>query len=204
MVGFLVWLGLSAGRHTAADIELNLATELLGIALTVAVIEWFLERTRYQESAKKLAFRTLDELDHAVWVWQGGVRAFDTAELLASLDHVSTADPLPNFTQNLFIRIGSRAAHNLRVDPEVVGSSPALRQGLISLSQLSRMRDHSHPMGTKEIAQHAREATLAFIQALEWEIPESPDPLGPSGLTSLYDSREEAQRWRHFGEARRS
>ena len=193
---FLIWLGLSAGQHSAADIELNLATELLGIVVTVAVIEFFFERSRQRETINKMSFRALDELDHAVWVWLGGSRALDCQELLSLLDRVTDDDPLPEFTQNLFLRIGSRADHSLVVDSDKVGASASLQRALSQLGKLCAMRDGPSAMTPSQIASLSRSATTELMATLGW-----PQPQSPIGSSTLKESSERAQRWRHFGES---
>lgn len=86
--------GLDSG-----DVFLNVGTELAGIVITVAIVDWLLERQRRRAECKTIAWRALHELDYAVWVWQGGAREFDVAELDWLLEHAAEDDPLPHFTQ---------------------------------------------------------------------------------------------------------
>ncbi len=86
---------------------LNLGTEIVGIVFTVAIVEWLFERRRRLEDARRMAWRVLHALDHAVWVWQGGHREFNLAELVALLKRVEDGDSLPGFTQNLLMQLGS-------------------------------------------------------------------------------------------------
>ena len=43
----------------------NLGAEILGLAFTVAIIDWLLERKRLNEQAQHLAWRMLHDVDHA-------------------------------------------------------------------------------------------------------------------------------------------
>ena len=54
----------------------NLGAELLGLALTVAIIDWMLERKRLNEQVQHLAWRMLHDVDHAFWVCRGGGASF--------------------------------------------------------------------------------------------------------------------------------
>ncbi|MBZ0171693.1 MAG: hypothetical protein K8E66_04870, partial [Phycisphaerales bacterium] len=97
----------------------NLGAEILGLALTVAIIDWLLERKRLNEQVQHLAWRMLHDLDHAFWVWQGGRREFHLDELMSLLDMAAKDDPLPKFTEELFINLGIRASDNLRLQPKL-------------------------------------------------------------------------------------
>ena len=62
-------LGLSTymGADTNAGTVLgNLGTELVGIVITVAVVEWFFERRRHQTRGQQLAWDALHAIEHAV------------------------------------------------------------------------------------------------------------------------------------------
>ena len=80
----------------------NLGTEIIGIVITVAVVEWFFERRRLQNRGRQLTWDALHAVEHAVWVWQGGPRERDTDEVLGVLDAVGDNDRIPDFTEGLF------------------------------------------------------------------------------------------------------
>ncbi|RMH20294.1 MAG: hypothetical protein D6701_03975, partial [Gemmatimonadetes bacterium] len=46
----------------------NLGTEIFGILITVAVVEWLFERRRLQDRAREQAWNVLHGLERAVWV----------------------------------------------------------------------------------------------------------------------------------------
>ena len=182
-------------QNTSA-LLLNLGTELIGIGVTVLVIDWILEKRRLQDSARKVASVVLRELDHHVWVWQGGAREFDYVELRWLLEHVQDDDPLPPFTQNLFLRSGSNAAAMLDHLSDVASVNDALMNGLQQLARLSAMRDRSEPMTPREIAQHLSRAVeyLAEAAGLAKELPDITE------RPQFCDSSLERQEWRHYGE----
>ncbi len=72
----------------------NLGTEIVGIVMTVAIVEWFFERRRLQNRGRQLAWDFLHAVEHAVWVWQGGPREMDSDEVRGLLNAVRD-DPLP-------------------------------------------------------------------------------------------------------------
>jgi hypothetical protein len=119
----------------------NLGAELLGLAATVAIIDWLLERKRLNEQVQQMAWRMLHDVDHAFWVWQGGRREFHLDELMALLEMADKADPLPKFTEELFINLGIRASDNLRLQPRLMKHDRRLRSALKSLSGLAQIRE---------------------------------------------------------------
>lgn len=119
----------------------NLGAEILGLALTVAIIDWMLERKRLNEQAAHLAWRMLHDVDHAFWVWQGGRREFHLDELMALLEIASKDDPLPKFTEELFINLGIRSSDNLRLQPRLMAHDRRLKAALKSLAGLAQIRE---------------------------------------------------------------
>ena len=56
----LVWLAFFLGAATpTGTLFINLGTEIFGILVTVAVVEWFFERRRLQDRGRELS-----------WVWR--------------------------------------------------------------------------------------------------------------------------------------
>jgi hypothetical protein len=178
-----------------SDLLLNVGTELIGIALTVVVIDILLEQRRLREEARRIATNVLNDLDHHVWVWQGGARGFDLAELSALLHSVAPDSSLPPFTQNLFLTLGSRSNNTLRTSPEVMAASPELRNGLEKLSELVSMRDTDHHMPPEKIAALLREALPLLTSVAGLIIPET-EVMAPM---TYRETTGEAQEWRHYG-----
>lgn len=119
----------------------NLGSEILGLAFTVAIIDWLLERKRLNEQTQHLSWRMLHDVDHAFWVWQGGRREFHLDELMALLEIAGRDDPLPKFTEELFINLGIRSSDNLRLQPKLMAHDRRLRAALKSLSGLAQIRE---------------------------------------------------------------
>ena len=55
VAGILVWSALIGVNTPTGTILTNLGTELVGIVITVAVVEWFFERWRHQTRGRHLA-----------------------------------------------------------------------------------------------------------------------------------------------------
>lgn len=104
VAALILWASFVVGVDTnAGTLFINLGTEIVGIVITVAVVEWFFERRRLQNRGRQLAWDALHAIEHAVWVWQGGPRQMDTDEVLGVLNAVTRDDPLPDFTEGLFL-----------------------------------------------------------------------------------------------------
>src|SRR5262249_52327422 len=127
----IVYEAFSLGPNSGAGaFLLNLGTEILGITLTVAIVEALLEKRAKADEARRISWNVLHDIDHAVWVWQGGGREFDIAELQTLLNQISDNDPLPPFTQNLLLTLGSRSENTIRQRDDVMKQHPALLKAL--------------------------------------------------------------------------
>jgi hypothetical protein len=197
VAGFVIFLGMHGSLSGKwPDLLLNLGTEMFGIVLTVLIVDWLFEQREIRQEAKRLAIGFLNRLDHHVWVWQGGARDFNLTETLTMLRYVTNDDPLPEFTQNLLLVLGSNAADRSRYDSEVVAANKYLKQGFDKLQKLTDIRrDYQRTMSSTDIAKHLSEAAMALAKAAELSIPkidgnERPEYRNPS---------IEYQEWRHYG-----
>lgn len=174
---------------------LNLGTEIIGIVATVAVVDWLFERRRDAEEAKRMAWNVLHEIDHAVWVWQGGFREFDIDELKALIEGIQRDAELPASTQNLLMTVGARSSNTLRHRSDLVRSSADLRQALEALVPIARLRDIDPSLPASAIAEclHVAASALSRVVRLESVEGYRLDPMSPK------DASARAQEWRHFG-----
>lgn len=144
----------------------NLGTEIIGIVITVAVVEWFFERRRLLNRGRQLAWDAFHAIGHAVWVWQGGPREMETDEVLGVLNAVSPEDPLPDFTEGLFLSIGTRSRRLLSNEPDAVTALPGFMNGLEHLARLSSMRDSGAKMPCRKLADIVEEGTIELARSL--------------------------------------
>lgn len=181
--------------NSREDLLLNLGTEIVGIAITVAIVDLLMQRQRLMEEAKKISWRALHEVDYAVWVWQGGIRRFDIGELIGLISTIREDDPLPQFTQNLLLRIGSSAENTIRVNADVLKTSKKLKAGLSQLGRLSSIRDIDSLLQVTAIGDILMKSTanLANVVGLEPILPPR------DYLHKFKNSSVEHQEWRHFG-----
>jgi len=123
------------------ELFLNLGSEIIGITITVAIVNWLIERSKMREEAQRIAWSMLHDIDHAVWVWQGGRREFHLDELVAILDLIEPTDRVMPFTQNLMANLGVRAADTLRLQSSVMRVHLRLKNAMTYLSGLGQIRE---------------------------------------------------------------
>jgi hypothetical protein len=167
----------------------------MGIVLTVLIVDWLLERRRLQDEARRISREVLDLIDHHVWVWQGGAREFDLAELVSLIDNVSDDDPLPSFTQTLFLVLGSRASNTLRTRTDVVELDHNLRNGLTEIARLAAIRDDESSFSPRDVVEHLRRALHPLAKSAGLTVPAAA-PLAPSEYRQTSVNKQE---WRHYG-----
>lgn len=191
----VLWLSFVMGVETSAGtLFINLGTEIVGIVITVAVVEWFFERRRLQTRGRQLAWDALHAVEHAVWVWQGGPREMDTDEVRGVLNAVGEGDPLPDFTEGLFLNIGTRSRRLLNNDPDAVAAVPGFMNGLEHLARLSAVRDGDAPMPSRKVGDILDQGTSELAKALG-----KPVERHLASLIRFRDPSVESQERRHFG-----
>lgn len=156
-----------AGSVSLAELLTNLGAELFGIALVVAVVDWLIERNKLREEAQRIAWSTLHDLDHAVWVWQGGRREFHLDELVALLDLVGPTDPMPPFTQTLLANLGIRASDALRLQSRVFRTHRRLRHAMQCLAGLGQIRELGSLMPPQAVVETIRAAIVDLAAVTE-------------------------------------
>ncbi len=191
----VLWMAFVVGAETSVGtLLINLGTEIIGIVITVAVVEWFLERRRLHNRGRQLAWDALHATETAVWVWQGGPREMETDELLGILNAVHEEDPLPDFTEGLFLNLGTRCRRLLNNDPNAVTALPGFMDGLEHLARLSAIRDGKRRMPSRKVADIVEEGTKALAKALE-----QPTERHLASLIRYRNPSLESQEHRHFG-----
>ena len=178
---------------SAGTLLVNLGTEIVGIVMTVAIVEWFFERRAVQNRGRQLAWDTLHAVEHAVWVWQGGPREMDSDEVRGVLSAVGD-DPLPDFTEGLLLNIGTRSRRLLNKDPAAVAAMPGFMNGLEHLGGLSSIMDGKKSMSSRTVAAILDDATMALAKTLG-----KPTERHPTRLIRYRDPSVESQERRHFG-----
>ena len=193
----IVWVSFLVGAETPqGNLLINLGTELMGIVLTVAVVEWFFEKRRHATRGRQLAWDALHAVENAVWVWQGGPRQLESDELLGILRAVDEDDDLTETTEGLFLGIGTRARRLLTNDPEAVEAMPRFMNALEHLGRLSAIRDGAQAMSPRKVADIVEAGTLELAHALE-----QPTEHLLASLIRYRDPSPASQERRQFGDS---
>ena len=174
----------------------NLGTGFIGTAITVLIVDWLYERRSADEECRSIALSVLMEFDHAVWVWQGGSRGLNVDELYSLLQQIEKTDPLPYFTQNLFMRLGSKCVTHLNVKKHTVMRQTDLFKALENLSSLELIRDmYDQQLVFSEFQKLLISSTVLLSSACGIQSPRLIDlSFGAHRISS-----DEHQHYRHFG-----
>ncbi len=191
MLGMSFFFGVQTSTGT---LLMNLGTEIVGIVMTVAIVEWFFERRRLQNRGRQFAWDALHAVEHVVWVWQGGPREMDSDEVRGVLSAVRDNDPLADFTEGLLLNIGTRTRRVLNNDPTAAATMPGLMNGLEHLGRLASIRDGKRPMASRKVAGILDDGTMELARSLG-----RPTERHPSSLIRFRDPSVESQERRHFG-----
>ncbi len=191
LMGLAFWLGTQSDW---GQLLVNLGSEIVGIVITVAVVEAFLERSRRQGRGRQLAWDTLHGVESAVWVWQGGPRDLDTDELLGILGAVKEEDSLADFTEGMLLTVGTRSRRLLTNEPDAIAAIPHFMNALEHLGRLSAIRDGRTPMPPRKVADILSEGTGELARALG-----QPTERHLASLIRYRDPSLESQERRLFG-----
>ncbi|UCC26494.1 MAG: hypothetical protein JSU98_05190 [Gemmatimonadales bacterium] len=195
IAGLVIWSAfLVTNGTTTQSLLVNLGTEIVGIVITVAVVEWFFERRRSLERARQLAWSALHASEHGIWVWQGGPREVETDQLLGMLKAVTAEDPLPDFTQNLLLGLGTRAKHLLHNELPALESMPGLLVAFEELARLNAIREGGKVTPPRKVA----DILELGVEGLARVLGQPTEPM-PARLIRYVDASEEAQEQRYFG-----
>ena len=162
----MLLVGLAAeGWSSWPSLFGNLGSEIIGSAFTVAIVDWLIERKRMREQAQEFAWRLLHDVDHALWVWQGGRREFHLDEMVSLLGLAKPSDPFPPTTEDLFINLGVRAGDMIRLHGRIMRFDKRLRQTCTALKSLSQLREAKGTLGSEYVIDALRTAvyTLAAV-----------------------------------------
>lgn len=186
--------GFWRGATTATGgLLTNLGTEIFGILVTVAVVEWLFERRRLQEKARELAWSILHSLERSVWIWQGGPERVATDELLGIIAGIHPTDPISRYTKVLLVNLGTQCREALDKDPQAVRSLTGLKASLEDLSSLRSLRGGDSAVSVRTVSEILEAGTMGLARLLG----KSTQRL-PSGLIRGRNASEEAQQERYF------
>ena len=170
----------------------NLGTEVFGILVTIAVVDWFLERRRRQDRARELAWNTLHSVERAVWVWQGGPRQPGTDELLGLVAGIQPDDVMESSTQGLIQKIGLQCRGAMQRESPVLRSLPGLSDAFQDLAGLTTVTENASSSRTRVIAEILESSVMSLAHLLEQPTQRIPSALmwyrdaSPAGQVDRY------------------
>lgn len=190
----LMLIALRLGyRSEGGELLLNLGTEIFGILITVAVVDWLLERRRLQDRARELAWSSLHAVERAVWVWQGGPRRLDTDELLGLITGIDPNDELQPYTRSLLVSVGAQSREALNREASSINSLPGLKTALEELTSLNVLSEERSSVSIPMVTEILETATRALAGVLS----QSTQPI-PAALVRYRDASLEAQAERYY------
>jgi hypothetical protein len=170
----------------------NVGTEIFGILVTIALVDWVLEKRRRQDRARELAWGVLHSIEHSVWVWQGGPRQMGTNELLGIVSGIKKQDHLEPFTEGLFLYVGLQCRSILQKEASAVKSLAGLSGTLEDLVSLATIRDLPESTRIRTVSE-ILEASVTGLARLLGQATERM----PSGLIWYLDATADGQTERY-------
>ncbi len=180
------------GGLRGSELLMGLAIEVFGIIVTLAVVDWMLDRRRRQERARDLAWTTLHSVERAVWVWQGGPRRATSDEVLGLILGIDAKDALQPFTRSLLAAVGARSLEILDREASSVGTVPGLATALQELSGLNSLSNERSSVSIVLV----REVLHCGIQGLTHVLGLSSQAM-LSALIRYRDAAADAQKERY-------
>ena len=190
----MIWGAFIMGSDTnEGALFVNLGTEIFGILITVALVEWLFERRRLQDRARELAWSIFHALERAVWVWQGGPRQLGTDALLGLIHGIRKNDPLPQFTRTLLVNLGTQSREALDKESMAIKLIPGMKGAVDDLTSLRALTDGDSAVSIRMVAEVLESGTLGLAKVLHL----STQPI-PAALVRYRDSSERAQEERYY------
>lgn len=190
----LVWIAFFVGAATpTGTLFINLGTEIFGILVTVAVVEWFFERRRLQDRGRELSWSIYHTLERVVWIWQGGPQQVGSEELLGIISGVRSSDPVTRSTRMLLVNLGTQSRAALDKEGTAVSTLKGLEEALQDLQSLGSLRDGESAVSVRMVAEILESSATRLARVLG-----QPTQRLPAGLIRYRDPSVEAQGQRYF------
>lgn len=195
----VVTIAVVVGTETTmGGLLANLGTEVFGIVITVAVVEYFFERRRLQDRAREIAWGILHGIEQGLWLWQGGPRRMGTDQLLGIAASIDSADALAPFTQAQLQSLGDRTSQILQRQRAAIRSVTGLEEALNDLTSLKVLgEDSAKPDASRTEIRMAAEILESSTAGLA-RVLGQPDQRIPGALIRYRDPSVEAQERRHL------
>ena len=158
-----------SGSGTLVD----LGSEILGLALTVSILDWFFEQRRLRADGRRLAWDAFHDIERAVWVWQGGPFRLETEDLLGLLSGVSDDDEFATCTERLLLGLGIRSRELLKGERRAISTVPGLAEALGELASLGRIGEGRKP-SARAVQAALESSARSLAEILDLSAPFTP------------------------------
>jgi len=164
---------LAGMQWSGGNVLVDLGSEMLGLAATVSILDWFFEQRRVQAEGRRLAWEVFHDVERAAWVWQGGPLRLETDELLGILHAASTSDEIAPCTEGLLLGLGIRSRELLKGEWRSVRAVAGLREALEELSGLARIGE-SRRLSAESVRNAMLAGTRCLADVLDLAAPHMP------------------------------
>lgn len=188
-VAAIVWGLLQPGAPSFESVVLDLGAETIGLALTVAVVDWFLERRRLQAAGRRLAWQVFHSIERIVWVWQGGPPRLDTGEVLSLLQDADRNGPIAPGTESLLLGLAVESRRLLKADHDAVDAFAGLEGCLGDLTLFANVARETRTPSVGSMVSTLLDVTKRLAKLLDL----SADSVVPARLIRGRDPSLEAQ-----------
>jgi len=185
----IAWGLLREGAPPFANVLLDLGVETIGLALTVAVVDWYLERRRLQAAGRRLAWHTFHAIERIVWVWQGGPPRLDTGEVLSLLQDADRQGEVAQGTESLLLGLAVESRRLLKADKDAVEALSGLEGCLGDLTLFANVAHEGRTPSVGSIISTLLDVTKRLAKLLDL----SADSVVPARLIRARDPSLEAQ-----------
>jgi hypothetical protein len=190
----MIWGAVVVGTATSLGaILVNMGTEIFGILITIAVVEWFFDRKRLQDRARELSWGLLHAIERGVWTWQGGPQQVGSEELLGIIAGIKVKDQLTRTTRTLLVNVGGKAREAMNKEPKVVRTIPGLTGALHDLQSLRSLQDGDSSVSVRMVSEVLESSVINIARVLNLSTQRI-----PAALIRYRDASEEKQRERFY------
>jgi len=188
-VAALVWGLFRAGVPSWDGILVELGVEAIGLAFTVAVVDWYLERRRLHAAGRRLAWEVFHSIERIVWVWQGGPPRLDTGEVLSLLEGADRRGTIAPGTESLLLGLAVESRRLLKADRDAVDAVAGLGGCLGDLTLFANVAHEGRTPSVDSIVSTLLDVTKRLAKLLHL----SSDSTVPARLIRGRDPSVEAQ-----------
>lgn len=165
-VAAMLWGLFGAGAPFYDGILVELGVEAIGLAVTVAVVDWYLERRRLHAAGRRLAWQVFHSIERIVWVWQGGPPRLDTGEVLSLVQGADRDGALAPGTESLLLGLAVESRRLLKADREAIDAVAGLEGCLGDLTLFANVAHEGRTPSVDSIASTLLDVTKRLAKLL--------------------------------------